>query len=263
MMLVKLWFAGLLLILPVVTVLWLLSLKLRNAAIADIFWGSGFVLLAGFYYLQTPDGPLPRKLLLLALVGIWGLRLTIHLFLRNRGKPEDFRYAKWRSQYGKSWWWRSYVQVFVLQGGLMWLISAPLLAAQMPPDALTLSALDVIGALVWLVGFYFEAVGDGQLARFKADPANAGKVLDSGVWRYTRHPNYFGDAAQWWGFFLIAAANSGWWSIFSPLLMTYLLLKVSGVAMLESELQQRKPDYQRYIRRTNAFFPWFPKSPSQ
>ena len=263
MLFVNLWLDGLLLLLPVVTVLWLLSLKLRNAAIADIFWGSGFVLLAAFYCLQTPDGPLPRKVLLLALVAVWGLRLTIHLFLRNRGKPEDFRYAKWRQQYGHRWWWRSYLQVFVLQGLLMWLISAPLLAAQLPGGSGAFAAFDIIGAVIWLIGFYFEAAGDWQLTRFKANPENAGKVLDTGVWRYTRHPNYFGDAVQWWGFYLIAVANGGWWSIFSPLVMTYLLLKVSGVAMLESELQKRKPDYQRYIRRTNAFFPWFPKSPSR
>ena len=250
-------------ILASVTLLWLLSLKLRNAAIADIFWGSGFVLLAWFYCVQLPTGVPLRKGLMLMLVSLWGLRLSLSLLLRNRGKPEDFRYARWRQQHGQQWWWRSYLQVFVLQGMLLWLISAPLLAAQLPSGAQSLSLWDIAGALVWLLGFFFEAVGDWQLWRFKVDPANAGKVLDKGVWRYTRHPNYFGDAAQWWGFYLIAVANDGWWSGYSPILMTYLLLRVSGVAMLESDLTDRKPAYRNYIRRTNAFFPWFPKNSSR
>jgi steroid 5-alpha reductase family enzyme len=140
----------------------------------------------------------------------------------------------------------------------MWIISAPLLAAQQGalPDRLT--ALDALGALVWAVGFFFEAVGDAQLARFKSDPANRGRVLDSGVWRFTRHPNYFGDSAQWWGYYLIAAAAGGWWTVFSPLIMTLLLLRVSGVALLEKTLETR-PGYKEYAERTSAFVPWMPK----
>lgn len=153
--------------------------------------------------------------------------------------------------------------MFVLQGALMWLISAPLLAAQMPPAmglAASLGLLDGLGVRVWAVGFFFEAAGDWQLARFKADPANKGKVMDRGVWRYTRHPNYFGDAAQWWGFFFIALAAGGWLTVFSPLLMTFLLVRVSGKALLEKSLDQR-PGYREYIARTSGFIPWFPRTP--
>ena len=245
-------------IIGLMTLLWLVSLLLKNSSIVDIFWGTGFVVAAWLYFALTPGGMLPRRLLLLGLVTLWGLRLSIHILLRNWGKPEDFRYAKWRSEAGAAWTWLSLPRVFWLQGVLLWLISAPLLAAQLGQPPAELGLLDWIGAAVWLVGFFFEAAGDAQLARFKANPANRGKVLDSGVWRYTRHPNYFGDSAQWWGFFLLAAAAGGWWTAFSPLLMTFFLLRVSGVALLEKTLETR-PGYQEYTRRTSAFIPWFPK----
>ena len=245
-------------ILALMTLLWLLSLRLKNSSIVDIFWGSGFVIAAWLYFALTPDGALPRKLLISGLVTIWGLRLSIYILIRNWGKPEDFRYQKWRKESGESWWWRSYYRVFLLQGGLLWIISAPLLAAQSSALPNQLTALDYAGVLVWLVGFYFEAAGDMQLARFKSRPENKGKVLDSGVWRYTRHPNYFGDSAQWWGYYLIAAAAGGWWTIFSPVIMTLFLLRVSGVALLEKTLEKR-PGYKEYIERTSAFVPWFPR----
>lgn len=250
--------SGLALIAGYVSLFWLISLRLKNASIIDIGWGLGFVLLAWLYFWLTPQGWLPRSLLITALVSIWGLRLSIHILRRNRGQPEDFRYRKWRAESGAAWWWQSYVRVFLLQGGLLWIISAPLLAAQVSPTPARLSLLDLLGAGIWLVGFLFEAVGDAQLARFKADPANRGKIMERGLWRYTRHPNYFGDAAQWWGFFLIAAAAGGWWTVFSPLLMTALLLRVSGVSLLERTLSTR-PGYAEYAARTSAFFPWFPK----
>ena len=245
-------------IIGLMTLLWLVSLLLKNSSIVDIFWGTGFVVAAWLYFALTPGGMLPRRLLLLGLVTLWGLRLSIHILLRNWGKPEDFRYAKWRSEAGAAWTWLSLPRVFWLQGVLLWLISAPLLAAQLGQPPAELGLLDWIGAAVWLVGFFFEAAGDAQLARFKANPANRGKVLDSGVWRYTRHPNYFGDSAQWWGFFLLAAAAGGWWTAFSPLLMTFFLLRVSGVALLEKSLETR-PGYKEYIARTSAFFPWLPR----
>jgi steroid 5-alpha reductase family enzyme len=250
-------------ILLLMTILWLVSLQLRNSSIVDIFWGTGFVISNWVYFALTPQGFLLRKLLIGALVTIWGLRLSIHILRRNWGKPEDFRYQKWRNEAGSKWPWQSYLRVFLLQGLLMWIISAPLLVAQRAglPDHLTF--LDVLGAFVWLVGFFFESMGDLQLIRFKANPANKGKVLDSGVWRYTRHPNYFGDAAQWWGYYLIALGAGGWWSIFSPILMTFMLLRVSGVALLEKTLETR-PGYKEYIASTSAFFPWFPhKHPDQ
>lgn len=245
-------------IMGLMILLWLLSLALKNASIVDIFWGSGFVIAAWLYFALTPEGYLPRKLLITALVTLWGLRLSIFIFLRNAGKPEDFRYQKWRKENGPAWWWRSFFKVFLLQGVLLWIISVPLLAAQVKSGPVQLTLLDFLGAALWLVGFFFEAVGDYQLARFKANPANKGKVMDGGVWRYTRHPNYFGDSAQWWGYYLVAAAAGGWWSIYSPILMTTLLLRVSGVALLEKTLETR-PGYKDYIERTSAFIPWLPK----
>jgi len=250
--------ASLVVIIFLMTGLWLVSLKLKNSSIVDIFWGSGFVILFWIGFILTPGGFLPRKLLLGAMVTFWGLRLSIHVFLRNHGKPEDFRYQAWRQAAGARWWWLSFFKVFLIQGLLLWIIAVPLIAAQFPGNADRLTAVDILGAVFWLVGFFFETMGDIQLARFKASAGGQGKVLDSGVWRYTRHPNYFGDAAQWWGFFLIAAANGGWWTVYSPILMTYLLVFVSGMALLEKTLSAR-PSYREYMRRTSAFIPWFPR----
>ena len=241
------------------TALWLLSLALKNSSIVDIFWGSGFVIVAWIVLSLTPEGFLPRKLLLSILVTIWGLRLSLHILRRNWGKPEDFRYQTWRQESGTSWWWWSLFKVFFLQGFLMWLISAPLVAAQVSPSPDHLTVLDILAILVWMVGFFFEAVGDWQLMRFKADPENKGKVLQTGVWMYTRHPNYFGDATQWWAYYLIALAAGGWWTIFSPILMTGMLLRVSGVTLLEKTLATTKPGYKEYVESTSAFIPWFPR----
>ncbi len=249
---------GLGVILMLMTLLWLLSLRLKNSSIVDIFWGTGFVIAGWLFFVLTPDGYIVRKLLISSLVTIWGLRLSIHILLRNWGKPEDFRYQKWRQESGARWWWQSYFKVFMLQGVLLWMISAPLLAAQFSPLPARMTALDFLAVLIWLVGFFFESAGDLQLSQFKAKPENKGKVLNSGVWRYTRHPNYFGDSAQWWGYFLIAAAAGGWWTIFSPVIMTLFLLRVSGVALLEKTLETR-PGYKEYIKKTSAFVPWFPR----
>jgi len=246
-------------ILGFMALLWLISLALRNSSIVDIFWGAGFFLAGWIYYALTPEGSPARKLLLMILVTIWGLRLSFHILFRNWRKPEDFRYQKWREEAGKSWWWHSFFKVFLLQGFFMWVISIPLLAAQYPSFPAALGFLDYSGAAVWAYGFFFEAVGDLQLSIFKSNPANKGKLLDRGVWRYTRHPNYFGDAAQWWGYFLIGLSAGGWWSIFSPAFMTFLLVKVSGVALLEKSLKNAKPGYQEYVRRTSAFIPLPPK----
>jgi steroid 5-alpha reductase family enzyme len=246
-------------ILGLMILLWLLSVALRNSSIVDIFWGTGFVVVAWTAFLLTPDGFLPRKLLLAGLVSVWGLRLSTHILRRNWGKPEDFRYARWREESGRRWWWFSFFKVFLLQGILLWIISTPLIAAQVSRLPGRLGWLDALGVVVWAIGFFFEAVGDAQLERFKADPANKGKLLATGVWRYTRHPNYFGDAAQWWGYFLIAAAAGAWWTVFSPILMTVLLVRVSGVALLEKTLVETKPGYREYARTTNAFLPWLPR----
>jgi steroid 5-alpha reductase family enzyme len=245
--------------LSVVTALWMASLILRDASIVDVFWGLGFVLLTWVYFVLTPDGSTSRKLLIGTLVTLWGLRLSIHILWRNWGKGEDFRYRKWRDAAGRSWWWKSYFKVFLLQGLLMWIISAPLAAAQVSPTPGSLALLDILSIPVWLVGFLFESVADWQLARFRGNPDNRGKLLREGLWRYSRHPNYFGDATQWWGYYLVAAAAGGYWTLFSPILMTYLLMRVSGVTMLEQTLKTHKPDYRDYIASTNAFLPWPPR----
>ena len=244
-------------ILGFMTILWIASLILKNSSIVDIFWGTGFVIANWAYFFLAPDGSPARKWLISLLVTVWGLRLSFYILRRNWGKPEDFRYQKWREESGKIWWWKSFFQVFLLQGILLWIISAPLLAAHIYPGG-ALSVLDGLAILVWAIGFFFEAAGDWQLARFKANPANRGKVMDTGVWRYTRHPNYFGDAAQWWAYYLVALAAGGWWTIFSPILMTTLLVRVSGVALLEKSLDSR-PGYREYIESTSAFIPWLPR----
>lgn len=246
-------------ILLLMTLLWLLSLRLKNASIIDIFWGIGFIIIAWLTLALTPQGFFPRKLLLCALVTLWGLRLAVHIGLRNLGKPEDFRYAKWRAENGARWWWISFFKVFLLQGFLMCVISAPIVAAMTSGFPAILTPLDWLGVSLWAFGLLFESLGDAQLMSFKTNPANKGKLLTRGLWKYTRHPNYFGEAVLWWGFYVIAFTAGRWWTIFSPLLMTYLLVKVSGVVMLEQTLELR-PGYKEYMHRTSAFFPWLPKS---
>ncbi len=250
------WFQAGGLLLASVFLLWLLSLRLQDASLVDSFWGLGFVLLVWAYFIWLPGGLAERKWLLAALVSVWGVRLSLHIARRNWGRGEDFRYQKWRRQHGRRWPGLSFFQVFGLQGLLIWLISLPLLAAQ--ASAAPLSEWDGLALLAWLVGFYFEAAGDWQLAQFKSDPANQGKLLTSGLWAYTRHPNYFGDALQWWAYGLFALAAGAWWALASPLLMTWLLRYVSGAALLEESLK-KKPGYADYARRTNAFIPWFPR----
>ena len=250
---------GLALIVALVTLLWVLSLRLRDASIVDIFWGPGFVALNAAYALLTPDGAPARKLAATLLVSLWGLRLGVHLFLRNRRRPEDFRYRRWREQAGAPWWWQSYFKVFLLQGLLIWIIAFPLLAAQSSPAPVGWTWIDSFAVGVWGIGFLFESIGDAQLSRFRSRPENRGRLLDRGLWRYTRHPNYFGDALQWWGLFGLAVAVQATWTIFSPLLMTWLLLRVSGVAMLERTLAVDKPGYAHYIATTSAFFPRPPR----
>ncbi|UCC54100.1 MAG: DUF1295 domain-containing protein [Anaerolineaceae bacterium] len=246
-------------LLTAITLLWLLSLLLHDASIVDVFWGLGFIFVYWLSYGLTSQPATTRHLLLGLLVTIWGARLALHILRRNWGQSEDFRYARWRQQAGKTWWWRSYFNVFLLQGAILWLVAWPLLATLTNGDSQPMAWLDIMALLLWVAGFIFEAGGDWQLSRFKKDPANKGRLMASGLWRYTRHPNYFGDALVWWGFYLFAVAAGGWWTIFSPLLMTYLLRRVSGVAMLERTLRETKPGYAAYMSRTNAFFPGLPK----
>jgi steroid 5-alpha reductase family enzyme len=242
------------------SLLWLISLRRKDASIVDIAWGLSFVLAAGIYFWLSQDGYLARKLLVVCLVTIWGVRLSAHIYLRNRYKGEDFRYENWRRQHGSSWLWRSYLQVFLLQGLLAWFISLPLLIAQNSPIPDGLTAWDWIGCSLWAAGFALEALGDWQLARFQAQKQDPEAVLRSGLWQYSRHPNYFGEAVLWWGYGAIAlSVPNGWLALTSPLLMTFLLTRVSGVRLLDKALLARKPAYEEYARSTSAFIPWFPK----
>jgi steroid 5-alpha reductase family enzyme len=251
---------GIPLILGYVSVLWLLSVRLKNASIVDIFWGLGFILLAVYYYFNA-DGLEIRKIITLLLVSIWGLRLSIYIGIRNWGKPEDYRYQAFRQRYGaQRYWWFSFFQVFLLQGALIWIISAPLLAAMYYSPSADLGWFDFIGIAFWMLGFFFESVGDYQMARFKANPGNKGKVMNNGLWKYTRHPNYFGDASVWWGFALLSLATGALLPVISSVLMTWLIIRISGVSLLEESLIKAKPHYKAYIESTSAFIPWFPKS---
>ena len=240
--------------------LWLLSLRLRDASIVDIWWGPGFAAIAAFSCALAPGGEPAREALVVTLSALWGLRLGAYLLWRNAGKGEDYRYQAMRRRHGVRFARVSLFTVFGLQGLLMWFISLPLQVAQTGGSTGGLGALDGIGTSVFCVGLLFESLGDLQLARFKADPANAGRVMDRGLWRYTRHPNYFGDCLVWWGLWLVACgAPGGVYTVASPVLMTFLLLRVSGVALLERGLVKRKPGYADYIARTSAFFPRPPR----
>jgi steroid 5-alpha reductase family enzyme len=248
-------------ILFMMTILWLVSIKLHNASIVDLFWGLGFVGAGVYYFLVSDDGFGPRKIIMLTLVCIWGIRLSVYLTWRNYGKGEDIRYQNFRKNYGEHrYWWISFFQTFLLQGVLMWIISAPLLGAGFSSEHSGLNVLDLAGIFLCLFGIVFETTGDIQLARFKQHPENKGKVMRSGLWKYTRHPNYFGDSLVWWGFGLISAAAGIYWPLISSAIMTFLLLKVSGVAMLDKTMVNRKPAYREYIDTTSGFFPWFPKT---
>jgi len=215
------------------TLLWVASVIAKNVSIVDLFWGLGFILSGVFYFLKT-GGNEPRKIILIILVSVWALRLSGYLAWRNIGKGEDFRYKQFREKYGaKRYWWISFFQTFLLQGILMWLISAPLLGAQIKGQNNALGILDYAGIVLWIIGFCFESIGDLQLSRFKNDPTNKGKVLDKGLWHYTRHPNYFGDSAIWWGYGFLCLAAGSYLPVLGSVLMTALIIKVSGVALLE------------------------------
>ena len=236
---------------------WVISLLKNDVSIVDSMWSIMF-LIAAASYVMTLDVTGPRATLILILVTIWSLRLAGHIFWRNLGEAEDYRYQKIRSNNSPNFAFKSLYIVFGLQAALAWLISLPLLAAIGGNNPMGI--LDLAALILWTVGFVFESLGDLQLVRFRADPKNKGQVLNSGLWSLTRHPNYFGDFCIWWGFYLFALSAGGWWSLGAPLLMSFLLLKVSGVAMLEKDIGTRRPQYADYIRRTNAFFPG-PKKP--
>lgn len=238
---------------------WLISLRYRNVTIVDSLWGLGFVLVAWMTFVQSAGFP-GRSLLIAVLVSIWGMRLCIYLSRRNWGAGEDRRYAEWRKKSGKGFWWVSLFKIFLLQALFLWTISLVLQVGQLAPKPDQFGWLDIMGGLIWFIGFFFEAVGDWQLARFKADPESKGLVMDRGLWAYSRHPNYFGEFLIWWGFFLITLSTpTSWWTIISPLIISAVLLKMTGIPLTEAAVKKTRPGYDDYIRRTSSFIPRFPK----
>jgi len=238
----------------------LLALRKKDNGLMDAAWGTGFILVVCFT-LGMADGLDARRLLLASLVLLWGARLSLHILIRNVGREgEDFRYRNWRETWGRWFYVRSYFQIYILQGAVMLLVCTPILCVNARRGG-PLGALDALGVGIWMLGFLFEAVGDYQLLRFMKNPANQGRVMRCGMWRLCRHPNYFGEATLWWGCFLIALnVPCGWWALISPVLIDFLLLRVSGIPMLEAKYKDR-PEYQEYQRTTNMFFPWFPRKP--
>jgi len=248
------YYTTLALILFVYMSLWFVfSLVKKRNDVADVAWGLGFVLLAWVSLFLSQDFGL-RGILVNVLVSIWGLRLAIHIHSRNKGKTEDYRYLAWRKEWGKWFYLRSYFQVYLLQGSLLYLIVFPVLMIHSRSGS-SLGWLDLVGVFVWLFGFYFESVGDAQLARFIKNSDNKGKLMQTGLWAYTRHPNYFGEVTQWWGIWLIALSiPNGWMSIIGPITITFLILKVSGIPLLEKKMAEN-PDFAAYKKSVSLFFP--------
>ena len=238
------------------TALFLVALGRKDNSIADVAWGPGFVLVAWSTFLLYGSGS-ARQWVANLLVLCWGLRLSIRIYLRNRGKGEDARYRKWREAWGRSFLVRSYFQVFLLQGGILLLNVTPVLFIN-ACAAGRLGVPDYLGLALWGVGFAFDAVADRQLDRFTADPANRGRIMDRGLWRYSRHPNYFGEVLMWWALFLMALSVPwGWASIIGPLTISCIILFVSGIPMTE-RFMEGNPAFAAYKRRTSPFIPWFP-----
>ena len=242
------------LILAILT--WLVSLVKRDVSIVDSMWAV-MIFAAAFVYSSSVEPYWNRSSLVLTLVLLWALRLSLYITWRNWGEPEDARYQAIRHKYEPNFALKSLGIIFVFQALLAWIISMPLWVALTVP--FEHSIFDTLAVTLWIIGMFFESVGDWQLARFKANPVNRGKVLNQGLWRYTRHPNYFGECLIWWGLFLFVIPTGAWWSVISPLLLTFLLLKFSGVTMLEETIVDRRPAYREYMATTNAFIPGPPK----
>jgi steroid 5-alpha reductase family enzyme len=239
---------------------WGTSLIHKNVTIVDSLWGLGFVLISWLTFFLA-DGFFGRKVLIMALTSLWGIRLCLHLTWRNWGRGEDPRYGGWREKSGEKFWLVSLFKVFILQAVFLWAIALALQWGQFSPQPAAFTFLDFLGLAVWGIGFFFEATSDLQLARFKADPANKGRVMDQGLWTYSRHPNYFGECLIWWGMFLIALSTpASGWTLIGPILITAVLLKMTGVPLMEKTIVHTRPGYSAYIARTNSFFPWFPKN---
>jgi steroid 5-alpha reductase family enzyme len=239
---------------------WLVSIVMKDASIVDLLWGLAFIAIAWTTF-AAGHGARPRRFLLAGMVSIWGLRLALYLARRNLGHGEDYRYQAMRRKHPNFVLW-SLGMVFGLQGALAWIVSLPVQLAMHDQSPSQLGGLAYLGVAVWLIGLAFESIGDAQLARFKADPSSKGQVMDRGLWRYTRHPNYFGDFCVWWGIFLVAAeTGSARWGVIGPIVMSILLTRVSGKDLLEKTIGKRRPGYTDYVARTNAFFPGPPRRP--
>jgi len=239
--------------------LWLISMPLKDVSFIDSFWAFGFLVLAVSTYLIT-DGSAARSNLLLAITAIWSLRLGGYLFWRWRKEGADKRYVALLNKAPGNVHIFTLKNVFLLQGVLLWAVSLPVQLGQIASEPASLGLLAWLGAGLAAIGILFESIGDWQLAAFRADSANQGRVMDKGLWRYTRHPNYFGDACVWWGLFLIAAETTpGLASFVGPAILTWLLVKWSGAALLERRLKRSRPGYEDYVRRTSGFIPWPPK----
>lgn len=239
--------------------LWfVVSLFKKRNDVADIAWGLGFIMLTWLsFWVRDFESGL-RGLIVTILITIWGSRLAYHIYKRNKGKTEDYRYKNWRDTWGKWFYIRSYLQVYLLQGVLLFLIVLPTLVVNKNISS-AIGLLDFLGLIVWIIGFYFESVGDKQLANFIKNPTNKGKLMRDGLWKFTRHPNYFGEVTMWWGIWIISlSASNAWFSILGPLTITILILKVSGVPMLEIKMKEN-PDFADYEKKTNKFIPWFEK----
>lgn len=247
-------------ILSYMTVWYVIAIFRSRNDLADVAWGPGFVLATGLC-MSSVDSPLSWKSwAILALTLIWATRLSSYIFLRNSGKGEDFRYKKWREEWKDSFYWRAYLQVFFLQGCFLFIIGLPIwMSILSPQTAIQNDLLATLGIVLWLIGFLFEAISDYQMASFREQKPHPHAIMRYGLWRYSRHPNYFGESLLWWGIYLIAVSNlAPGWTIVGPLTLTFLLMKVSGVPMLEKKYEGNQ-EYLDYQRKTPSFFPWFPK----
>ncbi|MFP6764272.1 MAG: DUF1295 domain-containing protein [Planctomycetaceae bacterium] len=261
----EIFFSSFAVVATMMVAVWLLSIPLKNVGLIDIVWGFGFVLVAWTGFLTAAiENPQWSHLLLPCLTTAWGLRLTAYLACRNIGQPEDHRYAAMRARRGSAFVWSSLLRVFTLQAVILWIISLPIqMSAARPAPGDPCLILTSAGIVFWTIGMFFETVGDYQLAAFKRQPDNKGRVMNRGLWKYTRHPNYFGDFCVWWGHWLVCMAVSDmsgtWWTVLSPALMSFFLIRVSGVALLEKAMKKRAPEYEDYIRSTSSFLPWPPR----
>ena len=246
---------GLLVMLGMGVVTWLYSLYRNDVSIVDSLWSLMF-LAGAVVYLIFADNVTAGNILLMVLVSLWAVRLSVFLTIRNWGKEEDRRYQEIRANNQPGFNIKSLYIIFGLQAVLAWIISIPLLMAL--SGSAGFGVIELVAIIVWVIGFLFESIADYQLYSFKSVAANKGKVLDTGLWAYSRHPNYFGEFLIWWAYFLFAVSSGAWWTVFSPVLMTLLLLKVSGVSLMEKDITERRSEYRRYIETTNAFFPGKP-----